>query len=160
MGEQTVARTREKWVDSVKVLACILVVLGHFFQSMTKANIISAGHLYGYFNTTIYYFHVQLFFICSGYLYQKHNKIIDMHSWFKNVKKKALVLGVPYCCFTFITWLLKTVFSSNVNGEIGGIVDTLIFHPTAPYHPGSPSSKSLSRTYPHPVQAHWFPHLK
>ena len=36
MSEKTVVKTREKWVDDVKVIACILVVLGHFFQSMTK----------------------------------------------------------------------------------------------------------------------------
>lgn len=34
MSEQAAVRTREKWVDDVKVIACILVVLGHFFQSM------------------------------------------------------------------------------------------------------------------------------
>lgn len=32
MSEQTAVRTREKWVDDVKVIACILVVLGHFWQ--------------------------------------------------------------------------------------------------------------------------------
>ncbi len=37
MSEKTAVRTREKWVDNVKVVACILVVLGHFFQSMTLA---------------------------------------------------------------------------------------------------------------------------
>lgn len=36
MSEKAAVRTREKWVDDVKVIACILVVLGHFFQSMTK----------------------------------------------------------------------------------------------------------------------------
>ena len=71
MSEKTAARTREKWVDDVKVIACILVVLGHFFQSMTKSNILPENGLYQWFNTTIYYFHVPLFFICSGYLYQK-----------------------------------------------------------------------------------------
>ena len=28
MSEKTAVRTREKWVDDVKVIACILVVLG------------------------------------------------------------------------------------------------------------------------------------
>ena len=36
MSEKTAVKTREKWVDDVKVIACILVVLGHFFQSMTN----------------------------------------------------------------------------------------------------------------------------
>ena len=133
MSAKTAVRTREKWVDDVKVIACILVVLGHFFQSMTKANILLENGLYKWFNTTIYYFHVPLFFICSGYLYQKYSKVNDFKSWKKNVAKKALALGVPYVTFSTATWVLKTVFSSSVNDQIGGLGDTLLFHPTAPY---------------------------
>ena len=130
---KTAVRTREKWVDDVKVIACILVVLGHFFQSMTKADILPKSDLYKWFNTTIYYFHVPLFFICSGYLYQKYSKVNSVGSWCKNVAKKALALGVPYATFTTATWVLKKVFSSSVNDQIGGLGDTLFLHPTAPY---------------------------
>lgn len=133
MGEKAAVRTREKWVDDVKVIACILVVLGHFFQSMTKAKILPESDLYGWFNTTIYYFHVPLFFICSGYLYQKHSKVNSVGSWCKNVTKKALTLGVPYATFTTATWVLKKLFSSSVNDQIGGLGDTLFLHPTSPY---------------------------
>lgn len=133
MDKKTAVRTREKWIDDVKVIACILVVLGHFFQSMTKANILSENDLYGWFNTTIYYFHVPLFFICSGYLYQKYSKVNSVGSWYRNVAKKALALGVPYVTFTTTTWVLKKVFSSSVNDQIDGLGDTLFLHPTAPY---------------------------
>ena len=133
MSEKAAVRTREKWVDDVKVIACILVVLGHFFQSMTKANILPQNDLYQWFNTTIYYFHVLLFFICSGYLYQKYSKVNSVGSWYKNVSKKALALGVPYATFTTATWVLKKVFSSSVNDQIGVLGDTLFLHPTAPY---------------------------
>lgn len=133
MGEKATVRTREKWVDDVKVIACILVVLGHFFQSMTKAKILPESDLYGWFNTTIYYFHVPLFFICSGYLYQKYSKVNSVNSWSKNVTKKALTLGVPYATFTTATWVLKKLFSSSVNDQIGGLGDTLFLHPTSPY---------------------------
>lgn len=133
MSEQTVVRTREKWVDDVKVIAGILVVLGHFFQSMTKANILPESDLYKWFNTTIYYFHVPLFFICSGYLYQKYSKVNDFTSWKKNVAKKALALGVPYVTFTTDTWVLKTVFSGSVNDKVGELGDTLLRYPTATY---------------------------
>lgn len=132
-GKTVAVRTREKWVDDVKVIACILVVLGHFFQSMTKAGILPKSDLYKWFNTTIYYFHVQLFFICSGYLYQKYSKVNSVGSWCKNMSKKALALGVPYATFTTATWVLKKVFSSSVNTQIGGLKDTLFLHPTAPY---------------------------
>lgn len=133
MNADIAIRKREKWVDDVKVIACMLVVLGHFFQSMTKANILPENDLYKWFNTTIYYFHVPLFFICSGYLYQKHSKVNSVESWCKNVAKKASALGIPYATFTTATWVLKKVFSSNVNDQIGGLGDTLFLHPTAPY---------------------------
>ena len=133
MGEKTAVRKREKWVDDVKVIACILVVLGHFFQSMTKASILPENDLYEWFNTMIYYFHVPLFFICSGYLYQKYSKVNSVGRWCKNVAKKAVALGVPYATFTTATWVLKKVFSSSVNNQIGGLGETLFLHPTAPY---------------------------
>lgn len=54
---------RETWVDNVKVIACILVVLGHFFQGITNENILPRNDLFQWFNQTIYYFHVPLFFL-------------------------------------------------------------------------------------------------
>lgn len=133
MSEKTAVKTREKWVDDVKVIACILVVLGHFFQSMTKANILLENDLYEWFETTIYYFHVPLFFICSGYLYQKYSKVNNVGGWCKNVAKKALALGVPYLTFSTATWLLKTVFADSVNKQADSLFSTLIVNPSAPY---------------------------
>lgn len=129
----TNVKQREIWLDNVKVFACILVLLGHFFQSMTKAAILPANDLYKWFNQTIYYFHVPLFFICSGYLYQKLSKVNTVRCWSINVLKKALTLGVPYFSFSLATWLLKTLFSESVNSEIGGLADILFLHPTSPY---------------------------
>lgn len=129
----TKINNREIWVDYVKVIACVLVVFGHFFQSMTKAGILPETALYQWFNQTIYYFHVPLFFICSGYLYQQLSRVNDIRSWGRNVLKKALNLGIPYLTFSFITWLLKTLFASMTNTQIGGMFDTLFLHPTSPY---------------------------
>ena len=133
MSKQIGARTREKWVDDVKVIACILVVVGHFFQSMVKASILPDSGLYEWFITTVYYFHVPLFFICSGYLYQKYSKVNSVGSWRRNVAKKVLALGIPYVTFSTATWVLKKAFSSSVNNQIGGLGDTLLFHPASPY---------------------------
>ena len=127
------SKQRESWVDYIKVFACVLVVLGHFFQSMVKAGILPENDLYTWFNTTIYYFHVPLFFICSGYLYQKYSVVDSWPSWKQIVIKKAVVLGIPYFVFSFATWLLKKAFARAVNNEVGGLLDTLILHPTAPY---------------------------
>lgn len=124
---------REIWIDNVKVIACTLVLLGHFFQSMIAANLLPANDLYKWFNQTIYYFHVPLFFICSGYLYQKLSRVNNIHSWVQNIFKKALNLGVPYFTFSLITWLMKTVFSDSTNSGIGGLWETLFLQPTGAY---------------------------
>lgn len=90
MSKQIAARTREKWVDDVKVIACILVVVGHFFQSMVKASILPDSGLYEWFITTVYYFHVPLFFICSGYLYQKYSKVNSVGSLAQKCSEKGV----------------------------------------------------------------------
>ena len=112
MGEKAAVRTREKWVDDVKVIACILVVLGHFFQSMTKANILPENDLYKWFNTTIYYFHVPLFFICSGYLYQKYSRVNSVGSWIGNCnscKRPDFDWG-GYCVYAVSTVLSNEIW--------------------------------------------------
>ncbi len=126
-------KNRDVWVDNVKVIACILVVLGHFYQSMVKANILPDNVLYHWFDDTIYYFHVPLFFICSGFLYQKYLLVNTLNSWRLNILKKALALGIPYFVFSIATWILKKIFASSVNTQLGGIFDTLFMHPASPY---------------------------
>lgn len=81
-------KKREVWVDNTKVIACVLVATGHFFMSMVTANILPNAELYQWFRQTIYYFHVQLFFICSGYLYQKSSVVNSFCSWQSNIKKR------------------------------------------------------------------------
>ena len=125
---------REYWIDAVKVLACILVVLGHFFQSAVKAEIIPDSLLYQSFNQSIYSFHVPLFFICSGYLYQKYSRVNSISSWRNNVVKKLLVLGIPYVFFSIVTWSLKMLFSNYTNTTTNNsLVDTLLLNPLSPY---------------------------
>lgn len=124
---------RERWVDDVKVVACVLVFLGHTMQAMAEANIIPAEGFYPWFNQTIYFFHVPLFFLCSGYLYQRFSHVNAFQSWSKNVLKKLIVLGIPYFTFSFAVWLIKTLFPGAGNNEVGGLFDILFVHPTAPY---------------------------
>lgn len=127
------SRPREIWVDAVKVLACVLVVLGHFSQSMVRSGIVPGDALYSWFQMTIYTFHVPLFFICSGYLYQRYSKVDSLRSWGFNVAKKALALGVPYAFFTAVTVCLKALAGDSVNSPADGLLTTLLLEPVAPY---------------------------
>lgn len=124
---------RENWIDHVKIFACVLVALGHFFQSMCAAGILNAGLVYQWFNRTIYYFHVPLFFICSGYLYQKYSKVDSLAAWKLHAVKKLLALGIPYFVFSLVTWGLKNGFSGEVNTQTHGLAYDLFIHPMSPY---------------------------
>lgn len=126
-------KVRETWPDAVKIIACIFVVLGHFTQSMVKSGCMEADVLYNWFQMTVYTFHVPLFFICSGYLYQRFSRVDSPSSWWLNVRKKALVLGVPYFVFTGITLAMKMLAGDAANSTEAGPLETLFLHPTAPY---------------------------
>ena len=127
------ARKREQWVDIVKLIACILVVLGHFAQSMTLSQLADESRFYLWFNDTIYLFHVPLFFICSGYLYVKYSDVRNFKSYKSNIAKKALDLGVPYFSFSVITWIMKTFAASSVNSQVDSLTKSLFINPIAPY---------------------------
>lgn len=126
-------RKRDVWVDRVKTIACILVVLGHFFQSMVTAGLMGDTALYHWFNRSIYYFHVPLFFICSGFLYQKYSRVDSLTAWKYHVAKKAIAFGIPYFVFSLATWILKNVFSGSVNSQTEGLFRSLFVNPISPY---------------------------
>lgn len=126
-------RQRDGFIDIIKIYACFLVVAGHFFQSMLSSDIISASDFIRWFDKTIYYYHVPLFFICSGYLFQKYSKVASFVQWRSNALKKAIAFGVPYFVFSSVTWVMKSLFSSSVNSEAGGYFDSLFLEPLSPY---------------------------
>ena len=124
---------RENWIDNIKIFACILVAVGHLFQSMCASGIMNSGVIYQWFNRTIYYFHVPLFFICSGYVYQKNSTVNSFAEWRRSVLKKMITLGIPYFVFSLITWGMKKIFSDNVNSGVHGLGYDLFIHPMSPY---------------------------
>lgn len=127
-------KKREIWVDNVKVLAISLVVFGHLMQSFRLSGIIADSSAVGGFLDIIYLFHVPLFFICSGFLYQHLTKKQGAKEYGKNILKKLLALGVPYFVFSIVTYLFKSIFSSSVNTQNdSSLADMLFINPTAPY---------------------------
>lgn len=124
---------RLEWVDNIKALACVLVVLGHFLMSMDESGILPFNDFTLWFKDTIYLFHVPLFFLCSGFLYSYSVKIKGREKYPKFVLKKFIALGVPYFTFSIIKLAMKLVAGDFVNNAEDGIFQTLFVNPTAPY---------------------------
>lgn len=128
-----VTKTRYYWVDNVKAVALIFIVIGHIWQSFVKSGLVGDTPFYECFNQVIYYFHVQLFFICSGFLYQQNTKTQNFKSYSKNILKKLLAFGVPFVVFVTATYILKFIFADSVNTQNLSIYESFFIIPTAPY---------------------------
>ena len=127
-------KTRYIWIDSMKLFACILVVLGHLYMSMASSGWINEVAVYYCLPIQmVYTFHVPLFFLCSGFLYQIKSVDYSFESHLKNIKLKALSLGIPYFVFSAITILLKMLFATEVNNQATPFFRTLFLEPVAPY---------------------------
>ena len=127
-------KTRLQWVDDTKLLACVLVVLGHFAQSMVRAGILPDTAAYTLCNSALYTFHVPLFFICSAYLYRRFTVLRTGGDYARHIGKKALALGVPYFAFAGVNYALKLLFPAGVNmAEERGPVAYFFLNPPAPF---------------------------
>ncbi len=78
-------------------------------------------------------FHVPLFFVCSGFLYQLKKTDYTFKSHGKSVAWKLLELGVPYFVFSLATLLIKMLFASEVNNQATPILKTLFIAPTGSF---------------------------
>ena len=127
-------KTYLQWIDDTKLLACVLVVLGHFAQSMVRAKIVPGTAFYTVCNNALYTFHVPLFFICSAYLYRRFTTFHTGRDYARHVGKKALALGVPYFTFAGANYVLKLLFPSGVNiTEERNLLTYFFLNPPAPF---------------------------
>lgn len=133
MENLQIKKNRYYRIDNIKFSACILVVLGHFYMSMVASGLCPDNVTYNLLIQSVYTFHVPLFFVCSGFLYQKSNRVHSFKSWGRNVLDKLLNLGVPYFTFSLITLIIKKIFEEDVNNPTGNIGKTLFIDPIAPY---------------------------
>lgn len=120
-------------MDATKGFACLLVVAGHAWAGLVDAGVLTDGVLWYGFEGAIYSFHVQLFFLCSGYLWQRFGKETGPRAHVRSVLGKAWVLGVPYFVFTALSWMLKRVTAPWVNHPAAGAVWDAFLAMPAPY---------------------------
>lgn len=122
---------RELWVDYTKAIACILVAVGHLLQGLRASSVFPYYALLDWFNMAIYCFHVPLFFICSGYLFQKTAS--SAKPFLSRTLGKLTALGIPYFVFSIITYLMKLLADGYVNISNRDFLHSIFVYPVAPY---------------------------
>ena len=87
-------KKREKWLDSLKGLGILFVVLGHCFPPQEKLT------------NYLYSFHIAIFFYISGNLLPEEAGHEKFTSYFQKKFTRLMVPYFGYGFFTYIVWLM------------------------------------------------------
>lgn len=111
---------KNTFIDYLKGIAILLVLVGHCIQYGSGASFLDNGD---YWNNIvmkiIYSFHMPFFIAISGYLFYYS---VKNHGMFNGIKSRFIRL-MPVC----FTWAIILSFVDFVNGEFTGI-NLLIYH--------------------------------
>lgn len=107
------------WLDTIKGVAIILVVLGHVIDGYLSAGVFPDYNEVQYtLYNVCYSFHMPLFFILSGVsFFVAYSKRQGAYKY-DRVKRQVLNIVLLYVLWSVILWCCKTVFASDVNNPI------------------------------------------
>ncbi len=116
---------RITWIDMLKGLAILLVVIGHVLDGYIDVGIWpNSNRLLKAIYDFIYAFHMPLCFMISGYLY--------FLSYFKSgspnkrdVRNHCIDFGCVYAFFCILMWFFKTLLSGSVNKGVS--IESILF---------------------------------
>lgn len=100
-----IAKSRWDWLDTLRGVAIICVIIGHVIGGVDEQNIV---------RKVIYTFHMPLMFVISGYCIKEISSIVNVK---KYIVKNILALYLPYLIFGFLFWAVK-YFIFMGNGEV------------------------------------------
>ena len=130
MNTSITKTNRVGWLDNCKGFAIILVVIGHILSGYIGKNYF-ANHMpeMHYIYEFIYSFHMPLFFILSGYVFQMAYSI-DIAQNKMRFKIQIMNNIYVYILWSCVQWAIKMLFDSDVN--IKFTCDDLLLMPVKP----------------------------
>lgn len=110
-------KNRKKWIDIVKGIAILAVVLGHVLGGLQNSGIIPEEDFFtSAMIFIIYKFHMPVFLFLSGYC-QKNVICKNVTEYLKYAFHYLINFGIPYIVFSGIYLLMNTV-ASKVGGGV------------------------------------------
>ena len=97
-------KNRIDYIDIARGLAIMLIVVGHIINKSMHTSLLIK---------IIYSFHVALFFLISGYLFNSNKKITEF------AKNKFIRLMIPYFFWSVVFLIPYYIFGRDVGGQLG-----------------------------------------
>jgi len=94
---------RNEKIDILRGIAIILVIAGHGIGLLIQVSIIPSNIGGGIYDI-IYTFHMPLFFLISGYIYQNNNEKIS-----EIIKRNVITFYIPYLFLNYLYWFEKVI---------------------------------------------------
>ncbi|MGN0489678.1 MAG: acyltransferase family protein [Ruminococcus sp.] len=110
---------RMQWLDIAKGIGIILVILGHAPRDIMRQQFFGIDFGYQF----IYAFHMQLFFIVSGYLFCIS---VNKYSPGKFLKKRVQSLLMPWLVYTLLIYVIR--YAAEFVPKLAQILSTGDFH--------------------------------
>lgn len=106
---------RIKWLDSVKGLTILLVLVGHCLLGLyLTGRYPGADGVLKSALEFLYRFHMPVFFAASGYFFKP---VDSFNSLGRIMYRKLVALGVPYVVFSVVMYLLQTLGEGDVRNK-------------------------------------------
>lgn len=104
--------SRIEWIDALKGIAILVVVIGHCVADSLHSNTFPIYQQYmQMFYDFIYSFHMPFFFTISGFVFYLATKHI-------NIKYKLLNFSLIYLIWSTLMWISKYVMAKDVNNPV------------------------------------------
>lgn len=116
-------KERIEWIDWLKGICIVLIVLGHIIRGFISAGMFGEIDL-SYIDYTIYSFHMPLMFFLSGILYGQ-NREKNLKNWKRFILDKTIKLYIPYLIFSYIMFAFKFIFGGSINSAVS-VKDVLL----------------------------------
>lgn len=123
-------KTRIEWLDAVKGIAILTVVLGHVLLGFTENDIfINVNDTLEKINSWIYTWHMPLFFFLSGYAFRLSCLNENSLRKLEKIKRNVFNFIILYLSFQCALCVLKVVFSKFVDNKMAveKIIYSLLF---------------------------------
>lgn len=138
------AAAKDTWIFNAEATSTLLIAAWYIFGIYIALDIIPQNTFYEWGAHWVIPFLLGVFYLGAGYLYQRHQRVMNMKSWATYLKREIVVLLTPFFAFLILTLLVTSVAalqpelveSGLVVGEPGftlpNLVHAIFIHPVGP----------------------------